>query len=161
MAYSVPMSGSGEDFPRVPTGEYAFTIDELRIVRFDGDDHDKVSVYFNLGEQRTTDGETKEVRLRKAYKPSAFTGNATLPPAGWALLCRAVGIDPAAACRDLEILLGKSAIVPVVRAHDEKGNEKNQIGAAMPLGSATAPIVAELRGVTDKRLATTATDPNW
>lgn len=163
MTYSMDPAGAAGDFPKVATGEYPFTIDELHMVRFDGDEFDKVRVFFNLGVRQTTKGETEEVRLAKTFKPSLFTGSAKYrEPAGWVLLCQAVGIDPRAALADLESMLGRSGIAPVVREPGNDGKDKNTIGTPMPLGAASAPSGVTPKGVTDKRdpfAATTRSEP--
>ncbi len=167
MAYSVTPTGAAGDFPKVPTGEYPFAIDELHIVRFEGDDYDKVRVFFNLGVCKTTKGDEEEVRLTKTYKPSPFSGSADYPASGWFLLCRAVGLDPKAALADLEVMIGKAGVAPVVREQVD-GKDKNSIGAPMPLGAASAPEFGEPKGIKDKRAAyvneaagAPVGDPNW
>lgn len=172
-----PVGGSG-DFPKVATGEYAFIVDEVHMVQFEGDETPKVRVFFNLGVRQTTKDEELEVRLTKYFKPSLFSGSSTYPtPAGWVLLCRAVGVDPKDGLADLSTVIGKAGVASVMR--DEVGGvTKNKIEATMPLGKAKPPEGVELKGVTDKRnaptytrdagdepqgreLATAAGDPNW
>lgn len=163
-----PVGGMG-DFPKVATGEYPFVIDEVHVVQFDGEDHPKARVFFNLGVTKTVEGEDAEVRLTKYFKPSLFTGSMTYPtPAGWVLLCRAIGVDPRAALADMATIIGGKGIATVVRTVEE-GKNKNKIESTMPLGTATAPQGIEGKGVTDKRNAldavpvgaSAAVDPNW
>lgn len=153
MALGLDPVGSSGDFPKVATGEYPFIVDEVHMVQFEGDETPKVRVFFNLGVRHTTKDEDAEVRLTKYFKPSLFSGSSTYPtPAGWVLLCRAVGVDPKDALADLSMIIGKAGIASIMRDVVE-GVTKNKIEATMPLGKATAPEGVELKGVTDKRNA--------
>lgn len=171
MSYSVPAYGERQEFPKVTTGEYPFVIDEIHIVRFDDDPSDKLRVFYNLGVVKTTKGTTEEVRLAKTMKPSMFPGGTgskgVLSPAGFYLLCRAVGLDTTNGVPEIDVLLGKTGVIPVTRGQNAEGGETNKIDNPLPLGSLAAPTDVTIKGVTDKRPAfamagaDAGDDPNW